>query len=125
MDKDATSVDAPDAIGGYAQAGGTLAFGPDKPLRLDSGASLDHVEIAYRTYGSLNAERTNAILICHALTGDQHVASEHPITRKPGWWTQMVGPGRPLDPTRHYIICANVIGGCMGTTGPSCPCSRR
>ena len=119
MDKDVTSADAPDALGDYAQAGGTLAFGPGKPLRLDSGGSLDHVEIAYRTYGSLNAERSNAILICHALTGDQHVASEHPITRKPGWWTQMVGPGRPLDPTKHFIICANVIGGCMGTTGPS------
>ena len=119
MDKDATSVDAPDAIGGYAQEGGALVFGPDRPLRLDSGARLDHVEIAYRTYGSLNAERSNAILICHALTGDQHVASEHPITRKPGWWTQMVGPGRPLDPTKHFIICSNVVGGCMGTTGPS------
>lgn len=104
---------------GYAQAGGTLVFGPDKPLRLESGSRLDHVEIAYRTYGSLNAERSNAILVCHALTGDQHVASQHPITGKPGWWTQMVGPGRPLDPTRHFIVCANVIGGCMGTTGPS------
>ena len=119
MDKDVTSVNAPDAIGGYAQDGGTLAFGPDKPLRLDSGGRLDHVEMAYRTYGSLNAERSNAILVCHALTGDQHVASEHPITRKPGWWTQMVGPGKPLDPTRHFIICSNVVGGRMGTTGPS------
>ena len=103
----------------YAQEGGTLDFGPDKPLRLDSGGRLDHVEIAYRTYGTLNAERSNAILICHALTGDQHVASDHPITGKPGWWTQMVGPGKPLDPTRHFIVCSNVIGGCMGTTGPS------
>ncbi|MGZ3272714.1 MAG: homoserine O-acetyltransferase MetX [Caulobacteraceae bacterium] len=113
MDKDVGETHA------YAQEGGALVFGPDRPLRLDSGARLDHVEIAYRTYGSLNAERSNAILICHALTGDQHVASEHPITGKPGWWTQMVGPGKPLDPTRHYIICSNVIGGCMGTTGPS------
>jgi homoserine O-acetyltransferase len=103
----------------YPQEGGTLVFGPDKPLRLDSGGRLDHVEIAYRTYGTLNAERSNAILICHALTGDQHVASQHPITGKPGWWTQMVGPGKPLDPARHFIICSNVIGGCMGTTGPS------
>ena len=113
MDKDAIEAIA------YPQEGGTLVFGPDKSLRLDSGGRLDHVEIAYRTYGSLNAERSNAILICHALTGDQHVASEHPITGKPGWWTQMVGPGKPLDPTRHFIICSNVIGGCMGTTGPS------
>ena len=114
MDRDQTS----ETIA-YDQAGGTLTFGPDKPLRLDSGGRLDHVEIAYRTYGSLNAERSNAILVCHALTGDQHVASEHPITGKPGWWPQMVGPGKPLDPTRHFIICTNVIGGCMGTTGPS------
>ena len=114
MDKDVT-----EAALAYAQEGGTLDFGPDKPLRLDSGGRLDHVEIAYRTYGTLNAERSNAILICHALTGDQHVASDHPITGKPGWWTQMVGPGKPLDPGRHFIICSNVIGGCMGTTGPS------
>ena len=113
MDKDARQAS------GYAQGGGTLVFGPDQPLRLDSGGSLDHVEIAYRTYGALNAERSNAILVCHALTGDQHVASDHPITGKPGWWTQMVGPGKPLDPTRHFIVCSNVIGGCMGTTGPS------
>jgi homoserine O-acetyltransferase len=111
--------DVREAATAYAQEGGTLVFGPDKPLRLDSGGRLDHVEIAYRTYGTLNAERSNAILICHALTGDQHVASEHPITGKPGWWTQMVGPGKPLDPDRHFIICSNVIGGCMGTTGPS------
>jgi homoserine O-acetyltransferase len=111
--------DVREAATAYAQEGGTLVFGPDKPLRLDSGGRLDHVELAYRTYGTLNAERSNAILICHALTGDQHVASEHPITGKPGWWTQMVGPGKPLDPDRHFIICSNVIGGCMGTTGPS------
>jgi homoserine O-acetyltransferase len=118
MDKDPMSRDVRE-VAAYAQEGGTLVFGPDKPLRLDSGARLDHVEIAYRTYGTLNAERSNAILICHALTGDQHVASEHPITGKPGWWTQMVGPGKPLDPHHHFIICSNVIGGCMGTTGPS------
>jgi homoserine O-acetyltransferase len=103
----------------YAQEGGTLVFGPDKPLRLDSGGRLDHVEIAYRTYGTLNAERSNAILVCHALTMDQYVASPHPITGKPGWGMQLIGPGKALDPTRHFIICSNVIGGCMGTTGPS------
>jgi homoserine O-acetyltransferase len=118
MDKDPMNRDVREAVA-YAEDGGTLDFGPDRPLRLDSGGRLDHVEIAYRTYGTLNAERSNAILICHALTGDQHVASEHPITGKPGWWTQMVGPGKPLDPTRHFIICSNVVGGCMGTTGPS------
>jgi homoserine O-acetyltransferase len=67
----------------------------------------------------LNAERTNAVLICHPLTHDQHVASIHPLTGKPGWWTQVVGEGRPLDPAKHFIICSNVIGGCMGTTGPA------
>ena len=89
-----------------------------KPLRLDSGGSIDGLEIAYRTYGRLNAARSNAILICHALTLDQHVASVHPVTGKPGWWNLAVGPGLPMDPDRHFIICSNVVGGCMGTTGP-------
>ena len=71
------------------------------------------------TYGTLNAAKSNAILVCHALTGDQFVASEHPVTGKPGWWNVMVGPGRPIDTDRFFVICANVIGGCMGTTGPA------
>ena len=112
MDKVATEA-------GFAQDGGTIGFGPDQPLRLDSGASLAGVEIAYRTYGALNADRSNAVLICHALTGDQYVAGAHPKTGKPGWWTHVVGPGRPLDPTRHFIISCNVLGGCNGSTGPS------
>jgi len=99
--------------------GGLIRFGPDQPLALDSGGQLKSLEIAYRTYGKLNAERSNAVLICHALTGDQHVASVNPLSGKPGWWTQVVGPGRPLDPERFFIICSNVVGGCMGTTGPS------
>ncbi len=98
---------------------GVEHFGPDRPLRLDSGARLTDFDVAYRTYGRLNAERSNAVLVCHALTGDQHAASTHPITGKPGWWTQMIGPGRPIDPARHFVICSNVLGGCMGTTGPS------
>ena len=102
-----------------ADGGGVIRFGPDKPLRLESGERLSQLEIAYRTYGELNADRSNAVLVCHALTGDQHVASEHPVTGKPGWWTQVVGPGRPLDPAKHFIICSNVIGGCMGSSGPS------
>ncbi|TPG20796.1 homoserine O-acetyltransferase [Sphingomonas koreensis] len=89
------------------------------PLRLDSGASLAPVEIAYETYGDLDADAGNAILICHALTGDQHVASPHPITGKPGWWTRMIGPGKPIDPARHFIVCANVLGSCMGSSGPA------
>jgi homoserine O-acetyltransferase/O-succinyltransferase len=99
--------------------GGLIRFGPDQPLRLDAGSNLSGFEIAYRTYGRLNAERSNAILVCHALTLDQHVASEHPLTGKPGWWSQVVRPGGPLDPDKHFIICSNVVGGCMGTTGPS------
>ena len=89
------------------------------PLRLDGGAVLSPVEIAYETYGTLNADASNAILICHALTGDQHVASVHPVTGKPGWWTRMVGPGLPVDPARHFVVCANVLGSCMGSSGPA------
>ena len=89
------------------------------PLRLDGGALLSPVEIAYETYGTLNADASNAVLICHALTGDQHVASPHPTTGKPGWWTRMVGAGLPVDPARHFIVCANVLGSCMGSSGPA------
>jgi homoserine O-acetyltransferase/O-succinyltransferase len=88
------------------------------PLALDGGGVLAPVEIAYETHGSLNADASNAILICHALTMDQHVASTHPITGKPGWWANMVGPGLPIDTDRYCIICPNIIGGCMGSSGP-------
>ncbi len=88
------------------------------PLALDGGQSLAPVEIAYETHGSLNADKSNAILICHALTMDQHVASPHSITGKPGWWENMVGPGLPIDTDRFCVICPNVIGSCMGSSGP-------
>ena len=94
-------------------------FGADEPLSLDAGVSLSPIQIAYMTYGELNAEKSNAVLVCHALTGDQHVASVNPVTGKPGWWSLMVGPGRPIDTDRYFVICANVLGGCMGTTGPA------
>lgn len=97
----------------------TVTFGPDKPLRLDSGENLSPVTLAYNTYGELNADKSNAILICHALTGDQHVANPHPQTGKPGWWLRMVGPGRPIDTDRYFVICPNVIGGCLGSSGPA------
>jgi homoserine O-acetyltransferase len=94
-------------------------FGADEPLAMDAGVPLAPWQIAYQTYGTLNADKSNAVLICHALTGDQHVANIHPVTGKPGWWETMVGPGLPLDTDRFFVICANVIGGCMGTTGPA------
>lgn len=94
-------------------------FGMDQPLKLDCGVDLAPFQIAYQTYGQLNADRSNAILICHALTGDQHVNNTHPVTGKPGWWDTMVGAGKPIDPEEYFIICANVIGGCMGSTGPA------
>ena len=94
-------------------------FGPDEPLRLDCGVDLAPFQIAYQTYGTLNADKSNAILICHALTGDQHVFNTNPVTGKPGWWGTMVGPGKALDTERYFIICSNVLGGCMGSTGPA------
>jgi homoserine O-acetyltransferase len=89
-----------------------------QPLRLDCGVDLAPFTIAYQTYGTLNRSRSNAILVCHALTGDQYAADPHPITGKPGWWSTLVGPGGVLDTERYFLICANVLGGCMGTTGP-------
>ncbi|WP_397399989.1 homoserine O-acetyltransferase [Phenylobacterium sp.] len=105
--------------GEIERSGGTWRFAANQPLRLDSGATLAPLEVAYETYGKLNAGKTNAVLVCHALTLDQHVASTHPTTGKPGWWNRAVGPGLPLDPERYFIVCANVVGGCMGTTGPA------
>ena len=99
--------------------GQVLKFGPEHPLVLDSGQRLAPLTIAYMTYGTLNEERSNAVLIVHALSGDQFVASTHPVTGKPGWWDLAVGPGKPIDTNRFFVICANVVGGCMGTTGPS------
>ena len=112
-------------IGAAAQAevekpsSDVVRFGADRPLDLDSGSTLPLVQIAYQTYGTLNAARSNAILVCHALTGDQHVANTHPVTGKQGWWSLMVGPGRPIDTERYFVICSNLLGGCMGSTGPA------
>ncbi|MDD2860124.1 MAG: homoserine O-acetyltransferase [Acidiphilium sp.] len=90
-------------------------------LLLDCGTVLAPLQIAYRTYGALNADRSNAILICHALTGDQYVAEQQPLTGKPAWWGNLVGPAKPVDTNRYFVICANVLGGCMGSTGPRSP----
>ncbi|WP_420393435.1 homoserine O-acetyltransferase MetX [Acuticoccus sp.] len=88
-------------------------------LPLDAGATLAPWQVAYQSYGTLNEDASNAVLVCHALTGDQHVANRHPVTGRPGWWDVMVGPGRPIDTDRFFVICCNVIGGCSGTTGPA------
>ncbi|MFC7476708.1 homoserine O-acetyltransferase [Dankookia sp. GCM10030260] len=87
-------------------------------LALDCGMTIAPLAVAYRTYGTLNAARSNAVLVCHALTGDQYVAETQPLTGKPGWWETIIGPGKPLDTDRYFLICANVLGGCMGSTGP-------
>src|ERR1700719_5172791 len=94
-------------------------FGTDQPLRLDAGVELSPFQVAYQTYGTLDADRSNAVLVCHALTGDQHVFNRHPVTGKPGWWENMIGPGKPIDTGRYYVICPNVLGACMGTSGPA------
>ncbi len=94
-------------------------FGADEPLELDCGKAIAPWQIAYETYGTLNADKSNAVLICHALTGDQYVASVNPVTGKPGWWERMVGPGCPVDTDKYFVICSNVLGGCMGTSGPA------
>ena len=100
-----------------ADIGHAITF--DAPLTLDCGKTVAPLTVAYMTYGALNAERSNAVLVCHALTGDQFVASAHPVTGKTGWWETMVGPGKPIDTDRFFVVCANVLGGCMGTTGPA------
>lgn len=99
--------------------GHRVTLGQDTPLKLDCGTELRNFPVAYQTYGRLNAERSNVIMICHALTGDQFVAEAHPITEKSGWWDTLVGPGKPVDTHRYFVICVNVLGGCMGSAGPS------
>ena len=91
---------------------------PD-PLPLECGEVLEHVEIAWEAWGRLNEAKSNVILVCHALTGDQFAGSENPVTGRPAWWPRLIGPGLPLDTDRYYIIATNVLGGCMGTTGPA------
>ena len=95
-----------------------VRLGEDRPLRLACGVELGPFTVAYETWGTLDESRSNAILVCHALTGDQYVAGANPVTGRPGWWDCMVGPGKPLDTDRFFIVCSNVLGGCMGTTGP-------
>jgi homoserine O-acetyltransferase/O-succinyltransferase len=92
---------------------------PPNPLRLESGQTLGPVTLAYETYGKLNNERTNAVLVLHAFSGDAHAAGFHEGDKDPGWWDTMVGPGKAFDTDKYFVICINVIGGCKGSTGPS------
>ncbi len=89
-----------------------------KPLKLDCGQTIKDFPLAYETYGKLNESKDNAILVFHALTGDQFVSEINPVTKKEGWWVTAVGPGKAIDTNKYFVICANVIGGCMGSWGP-------
>ena len=108
-------------IGQENAADGERLILENAQLTLDNGSVLDTLTLAYRTYGALNADKSNAILICHALTGDHHPSGANPLTGRAGWWDNMVGPGKPIDTDRYFVICKNVIGGCAGSTGPSSP----
>ncbi len=94
-------------------------FTPARPLVLANGEVLTEVDVAFETYGTLNAARDNAVYICHALTGDAHVAGYHEGATSPGWWDNLIGPGRPVDTDTWFVVCSNLLGGCQGTTGPS------
>lgn len=104
---------------GFVETQQVRLFTRDEPLVLASGRTLGPVDVAYETYGRLNADRSNAVMICHALTGDAHAAGWHPGAKGPGWWDNLIGPGKPLDTDRFFVVCANLIGGCRGSTGPS------
>jgi len=105
---------------GIVQLKSVILFEPPNVLELECGQTLGPIQVAYETYGELNATRSNAVLICHALTGDAHVAGYHSeADRKPGWWEVMVGPGKGIDTNKYFVICSNILGGCKGTTGPS------
>ena len=119
MTKKPEADDALDVRGpSTARVSASAILGTDKPLKLDCGAELGPFTVAYQTYGELNADKSNVIVVCHALTGDQFAAGENPYNGRPGWWDRMIGPGKVLDTDRYFIICQNVLGSCYGTTGP-------
>jgi homoserine O-acetyltransferase/O-succinyltransferase len=104
---------------GRVQTQRVVLFDEDGPLALHSGATLAPVEVAYETYGTLDSDGGNAVFVCHALSGDAHAAGHHGDPSRRGWWDTIVGPGRPLDTERFFVVCANLLGGCSGTTGPA------
>ncbi len=100
------------------EVGNCVDLTPAQPFRFDCGAELATLTLAYQTYGALNAEKSNAILLCHGLTGDQYLSGTHPVTGKPGWWEDLVGPGKIFDTEKYFLIVSNVMGGCLGSSGP-------
>ena len=101
-----------------AEVGEIIELAKRTPLKLDCGKEVKNFPMAVQTIGKLNKDKSNAILICHGLTGDQYIVSKHPVTGKPGWWENLVGKGKIFDTDKYFIICPNVIGGCMGSWGP-------
>jgi homoserine O-acetyltransferase len=104
---------------GQVETQRVVLFTEDDPLVLASGRTIGPVEVAYETYGTLAPDGTNAIYICHALTGDAHAAGHRGDPERPGWWDNLIGPGKPVDTNRFFVVCSNLLGGCQGTTGPS------
>jgi homoserine O-acetyltransferase len=100
------------------EIGKVVNLAKDTPMMLDCGMEIRDFPLAFQTYGTLNAQKSNAILVCHGLTGDQYVIGTHPVTGKSGWWENLIGPGKPIDTSRFFVIATNVIGGCMGSFGP-------
>ncbi|MBU6339612.1 MAG: homoserine O-acetyltransferase [Rickettsiales bacterium] len=100
------------------EIGDIVFLAKEKPLKLMNGTEIENFPLAYQTYGNLNADKSNAILICHALTGDQYAASKHPVTEKEGWWNFLIGEGKSIDTKKFFVISSNIIGGCMGSFGP-------
>ncbi|MCH2547639.1 MAG: homoserine O-acetyltransferase [Alphaproteobacteria bacterium] len=109
------------ALNRKVAVGDVVYLAKDAPFALDCGTDIQNFPLAYRTYGQLNADKTNAIFICHGLTGDQYVADTQPVTDKEGWWNDVVGPDKVIDTNRYFVICSNVLGGCMGSYGPKSP----
>ncbi|MDC3184362.1 homoserine O-acetyltransferase [Pelagibacteraceae bacterium] len=95
-----------------------IAYFENMNLKLESGDIINSFKLAFKTFGKLNTDKSNAILVCHALTGDQYVTGNNPITGREGWWSRMVGPNKPIDTNKFFVICSNVLGGCAGSTGP-------